>query len=453
MRAFNSVGASPWSAIISAHTAAASPSSPQNVHCATATEMSLTLAWDPPVFDYGAPVAVYQLEVAPASRGGGGGQRASDKAAWRSVFKGKSMQHTVEDLQPGQQYFSRVRAQNSCGWGPWSDVITSATQAAVPGAPEAPVASGRTGTTIRLSWSPPSESNGSSVTEYELQMAPCQPEGSQQQLQWSTLVNGVDTNWKASHLLPGQKYSFRVCAFNAVGAGPWSPLTVVETALMPPLEPQNVEINTSSAAVDEGTATGGGSSSVSLHWTPPETAEERASCTGYEIECTSAAKTTPHKTGKSSASSTVVKHTCSSKTTEFKLTSLREGKWTVRLRAIGADGAGHGGWSPAATVHIVGHVVMHHGNGSDVALASAAGLVPSAAVNGGGGSHGRQRKQRRRSIDQKDNGSVGSAHSEDSHNVKGHSRSQARGTFSLFYFSLKLSSKFLIFTTLNLNVF
>lgn len=413
MRAFNSVGASPWSGSISAVTAAASPSAPQHLHCSQALETKLTLTWESPAFDYGAAVTVYQLEVAPASRGGG--QRASDKASWRSVFKGNSLEHLVEDLQPGQQYCARVRAQNSCGWGPWSDILTSATQAAVPGAPEAPVASGRTGTSVRLSWSTPSESNGSSVTEYELQMAPV----TESQLQWFTLVNGIDTNWKVSDLSPGSKYYFKVRASNAVGAGPWSPLTVVETALMPPLEPTNIEIAT--AAEEAGGA-------VFLSWTPPDTEEQRASCTGYEIECTSssaaaaAAKSgAPHKSGSAkSAASTVVKHTCSGKATEFKLSSLKEGKWTVRLRAIGADGAGHGGWSPAATVHIVGHVGMHHGNGSDLAMAVA-------AANGGG--QGRQRKNKKnRSMDQKDTASVGSGASEDSHNVKGHTRGQALGT-------------------------
>ncbi len=438
MRAFNPVGASPWSAIASAHTAAAAPSCPQTLHSSHASEASLTFKWEAPAFDYGAAVTVYQLEVASASRSGG--QRASDKASWRSVYKGSTMQYNLEDLQPGQQYCARVRAQNSCGWGPWSEVLTSATLAAVPGAPEAPLASGRTGSSVRLSWSPPSETNGSSVTEYELQMA------ESSQLQWSTLVNGVDTNWKVSDLLPGTSYSFRVRASNAVGFGPWSPLTVVETALMPPLEPQNVEINTATAGEEEAEGV------VSIKWAPPTTAEQRASCTGYEIECTSAAGSGAgaHKSGgahkggaKSSAANTVVKHTCSSKATEFKLTTLKEGKWTVRLRAIGADGAGHGGWSPAATVHIVEHVVLHHGNASSDSMAAAAAggtALGAAMANGGGGGKWQRKQKRRSSIDQKDTASVGSGHSDDSHSMKGgHPRGQALGTLTTLIFVFKIN--------------
>jgi hypothetical protein len=420
MRAFNSVGASPWSGFISAVTAAAAPSAPQHLHCSQALETKLALTWESPVYEYGAAVTIYQLEVAPAFRGGG--QRANDKASWRSVFKGNSLQHLVEDLQPGQQYCARVRAQNSCGWGPWGDILASATQAAVPGAPDAPVASGRTGTSVRLSWSPPSENNGSSVTEYELQMAP----ETESQLQWITLVNGIDTNWKVSDLSPGSKYNFKVRASNAVGAGPWSPLTIVETALKPPLEPKDIEIST---AAEE---TGG--EIILLRWTPPDTEEHRASCTGYEIECTSSSSSSAataaksgasHKSGSAkSAASTVVKHTCGGKATEYKLSSLKQGTWIVRLRAIGADGAGHGGWSPAATVHVVGHVVMHRGNGSDLATMAAAGAGANV------GKQGQQRKnRRRRSIDQKDTASVGSGASEDSHNVKGYTRAQALGTF------------------------
>jgi len=421
MRAFNSVGASPWSGCISAFTAAASPSAPQHLYCPQALETKLKLSWKSPVFDYGAAVTGYQLEVAPASRGFGG-QRANDKASWRSVFKGSSLERLVEDLQPGLQYYARVRAQNSCGWGPWSDILASATQAAVPGAPEAPVASGRTGRSVRLSWSPPAENNGSSVTEYELQMAP----EAESQLQWFTLVNGPDTTRKVCDLSPGSKYNFKVRASNAVGAGPWSPLTVVETALMPPLEPKDIEI---------ATVTEEAGSAIFLSWTPPDREEHRASCTGYEIECTLTSTTAAaarsgalHKAVNAKfAASTVLKHTCSGKATEYKLSSLKEGQWTVRLRAIGADGAGHGGWSPAATVHVVGHVGMHLGNGSaDLDTATAAGAGAVAAIAGG---QGRQRKnRRRRSIDQKDTASVGSGGSEESHIIKGHTRGQALGT-------------------------
>lgn len=233
VRAFNSIGASPWSELLTARTAPAPPSTPENFRCAQTSCSALSFAWDIPSLDHGAEVTSYQLEFAPASRG----QRAAEKTAWRSAYKGDAVSYTLTGLPPGAQYRARVRATNAYGWGPWSDVLTAATEPDVPGTPDAPGASGRTGTSVRLTWAPPLDNHGSPVTEYELQMAQGGPDG-----QFNTLVSGLDTNWK---------------------------------------------------------------------------------------------------------------HTCSGKVTQSKVTGLKVGgEWSIRIRGIGADGAGHGEWSSPVTVAV-----------------------------------------------------------------------------------------------------
>ena len=389
LRAFNSVGASAWSEHLLLRTPPAPPSPPLHLQCSTSTSSSLSFTWQPPEKEYGAAVTSYQLEYVPLSRSGGGGtQRAAEKAAWRSAFQGSTLQYKIESLRPGQQYNARVRALNACGWGLWSEVLTAVTAPDVPSAPAPPSTSGRSGSTVRLSWSPPLENNGAAVTEYELQMAALSEKSSSSgdggeqgigALCYVTLVNGIDTTWKAGNLAPGADYVFRVRAANAVGFGPWSAVKEVTTSLMPPLEPVDVQ-----AVVDETGGAGGAGAAVVVivvKWTTPAAAPLRAGCTSYEIECSSSGGA---RGGKSAAPP--VKHTCSGKVTQYKLSSLKAGSmWSIRIRAIGADGAGHGAWSAPVTILVPSNnAAAAAGGGTSAAAGISQGKRGSAASEGGG---------------------------------------------------------------------
>ena len=75
--------------------------------------------------------------------------------------------HEDEDLAPNTTYYYAVRARNSIGAGPWSEVRAVTTD---PGTPDAPVltvtATGRD--SIDVSWTVPN-TNGTPITGYELQ--------------------------------------------------------------------------------------------------------------------------------------------------------------------------------------------------------------------------------------------------------------------------------------------
>ena len=229
LRACNCVGGSKWGATQLARTAPAAPAAPEAFSVTAASRKSLSLAWAPPRIDHGAAVTSYQVEVAPAARG------RSAAVAWKAAYKGDALAYTVDDLRPGHAYSARVRALNSCGWGPWSAVISGTTAADVPSAPDAPTTSARTSTGVRLSWAPPLLDNGALVTGYELQMAAGGAQGA-----FSAVFSGAETSFKAAQLSPGMAYAFRVRAANAVGAGAWSAAALVTTSLAPPAAPTQV---------------------------------------------------------------------------------------------------------------------------------------------------------------------------------------------------------------------
>ena len=72
-----------------------------------------------------------------------------------------------EDLAPNTTYYYAVRARNSIGAGPWSDVRAETTDAGTPDAPVLTVtATGRN--SIDVSWTVPN-TNGTPITGYQLQ--------------------------------------------------------------------------------------------------------------------------------------------------------------------------------------------------------------------------------------------------------------------------------------------
>jgi len=240
----------------------------------------------------------------------------------------------IPDLRSGQEYRVRVRALNTCGWGPWTDAVLGSTAPDVPGPPESPTVSFRSGTSLRISWEVPSKENGAAIESYEVQMA-------QEPSDFATIFSGAETSCKAFPLNFNTSYTFRVRAINEVGAGMWSGSTRVTTSLAPPLEPRN--LTATSSQRDCG--------SVILAWDPPKQDSGHAHCTAFEIEAT--AKRLGPRAATSDTKPVIIKQTCSGKVSEHRMTGLRLGaEYSIRMRGIGLDGAGHGPWSTHATVSL-----------------------------------------------------------------------------------------------------
>jgi hypothetical protein len=322
VRARNAAGAGAWSPLEARRTPPAPPGAPRALAAAAAAGAAAVLAarWEPPAEDNGAAVGEFQLDAAPRPRG-------AAAPAWRSAYTGAAAACVVADLKPGRAYLLRARAGNACGWGAWSELATAQTAAAPPAAPPAPTFSGRTAAGVRVRWAPPDEENGSAVTGYEAERR-AGAAGA-----WAPAYRGDEPGFKAAELLPNEEHHFRVRALSAAGAGAWSPAARLATGLAPPHAPAGV----AAAAVP-------GDAAVDVYWTPPSAAPERAACIGFEVQATGEAAPG------GGAPAPPARQTAGAKATEARLSGLVAGvAYSVRVRAVGAEGAGHGEWSaPAA---------------------------------------------------------------------------------------------------------
>ena len=142
-RAINSVGASEISdPNTSGATVAQHPAEMTKATLLSRTSNSITLTWPNQVMTGGAAIISYNLFWDE----GNGIIEAPLVDQLRSEF-------TVIDLTPGRPYQFKLRAQNACGYGPFSETSTFTT-AACPSAP-ATAEVGLDGRMVKVSWSEP----------------------------------------------------------------------------------------------------------------------------------------------------------------------------------------------------------------------------------------------------------------------------------------------------------
>jgi hypothetical protein len=127
----------------------------------------------------------------------------------------------VTGLTPGTTYYFWSRVHNSKGWGPWSGV-RSFTTLKVPDATNAPVLTNPTQTTVDVSFTVNGDGGNAIV---------------QRQVVWNTTNSNASPAGAATYsgamtitgLNPGTTYYFWSRARNAIGWGPYSPVTVLAT--------------------------------------------------------------------------------------------------------------------------------------------------------------------------------------------------------------------------------
>ncbi|XP_013384581.1 proto-oncogene tyrosine-protein kinase ROS [Lingula anatina] len=126
---------------------------------------------------------------------------------------------TFQKLTPNTEYAFRVRtmltSRHLFEW-PTDASFTCKTTASVPGEPIPPKLTTLSSGAYEVFWYPP-EDFGSLITQYRLEYMPDDYTGN-----WSLAYKGVNTKWTAQGLDGGQKYIFRVAAYNAMGWGPFS---------------------------------------------------------------------------------------------------------------------------------------------------------------------------------------------------------------------------------------
>ena len=185
----------------------------------------LTVHWAAPSDAGASAISAYDLRYIRSD--------ATDKSnsAWSSqtgISSSGALRHELTGLTEDVEYDLQVRAINSDGTGPWSEVFSGSTVAAVPGAPAiTTVTPGRERLTV--SWSAPAEDGGVAITGYNLRHITNDA---------SAAEKAVDDNWTLQSpawsegsgdleaaiggLTGGVKYDVQVRATNRAGSGDWS---------------------------------------------------------------------------------------------------------------------------------------------------------------------------------------------------------------------------------------
>ncbi len=185
----------------------------------------LTVHWAAPSDAGASAISAYDLRYIRSD--------ATDKSnsAWSSqtgISSSGALRHELTGLTEDVEYDLQVRAINSDGTGPWSEVFSGSTVAAVPGAPAiTTVTPGRERLTV--SWSAPAEDGGVAITGYNLRHIPNAA---------SAAEKAVDDNWilqspawtegsgdleaAIGGLIGGVGYDVQVHATNRAGSGDWS---------------------------------------------------------------------------------------------------------------------------------------------------------------------------------------------------------------------------------------
>jgi large repetitive protein len=226
---------------------------------------AVKLAWTPPMSDGGKAITDYAV------------QSSIDGATWATIDDGVSSTtgFTVTGLTNGIKYSFRVAAVNAVGTGTWSELITATplARAGAPGgltatvAPTDGVGSGQ----VKLSWTPPADDGGTSITDYAIAYATVGQS-------WVSVDDGVSTATTAtvSGLTNGLEYVFSVVAKTSGGAGQASAVTTTPVGA-PTVAPTGL---TASVAPTPGVGPG----DVRLTWTAASPKVWAAAYTDYIIQ-------------------------------------------------------------------------------------------------------------------------------------------------------------------------
>ncbi|GHU64862.1 hypothetical protein AGMMS49983_11510 [Clostridia bacterium] len=250
--ATNVAGTGPASASASA-TPITTPGAPQNL-TATPGNTQVVLTWAEPASDGGSVITEYEV----SSDGG---------STWTSV--GTNTSYMATSLSNGTPYSFQVRAINAAGSG--SAASASGTPMTNPNPPQNLTATPGD-TQVILSWDPPSNTGGGSIT-YQVSL--------DNGTTWISVA--TDTSYTATGLTNGTTYSFQVRADNT--AGPSTTLSVSATPLTVPGAPQNLVATA-------------GNAQVSLTWNAPS-GNGGSAITGYEVSSDNGSNWTSVGTGTS----------------------------------------------------------------------------------------------------------------------------------------------------------
>ena len=226
LRALSALGGrGNWSEIVSTTTLAAmTPQAPTTLAVSFMATDVVALKWAaPPAAASDEPEYTLELARAPCARVGPTNWTRAGSAA---EMPAATTRHAVQ-LKAGSAYCARVRASNSVGDSPWSqllDLHTSASNATTPDRMHAPAVSPAS-TTLAVVWTAPGD-GGSSIVRYEAQAtAAKQP----QLVEARCSSSGTGRGCTLTGLPSKSAFHVAVRAINWQGADSWSLPTAAST--------------------------------------------------------------------------------------------------------------------------------------------------------------------------------------------------------------------------------
>lgn len=270
------------------------------------TAEKCTLTWGPPQENGGAEIQYYIVE-----------KRETSRLAWTLVYGDmKATTCKVTKLLRGNEYIFRVRGVNKYGTGESleSDAVKALDPFTVPAAPTDVEVTSVTSESMTICWERPESDGGNSISGYVIEKR------EKSGLRWVRVNKKpvYDLRVKASNLLEGFEYEYRVFAENAAGLSAPSvpcPLTKAEDPLFlpsPPVKPKVIDST---------------KTTITLSWNKP-LFDGGSPVTGYSVE---------YRTTNEEDWVVGVRHT---KNTEFTVVGLTIGaEYVFAVRSINKIGA------------------------------------------------------------------------------------------------------------------
>jgi len=293
------------------------PSSPKNLKTSPISLKSVILTWDEPVLTNNmTAVTGYKIEY------------NVDSASFITITADTKTTVTSfihEGLDSSKTYSYQVSAITSKGIGnPSSTSSVKPTATTVPGGL---IAAAISPTQIKLSWQPPSNTFGQSISGYDVQRVL----GTDA---YDTIgsINGKTTSYIVSNLTTDKPYSFAVSAnigFGSTGPSNTASATPRTTSVDVSLTPSSSTMQTITIPTPpiKLTATIASSTQINLSWTRPSS-DGNSPVTGYAIEVRK----------DSGSNSTLVADTNSTATTYSHASLTQNSKYTYKVFAINSAG-------------------------------------------------------------------------------------------------------------------
>ncbi|EDW29329.1 GL19647 [Drosophila persimilis] len=231
VRAINRIGAGNWSQWMKFTAAAAAPGVPEELRVLVKSATHLSVSWQAPLHENGAPVTNYILKSASQEKRSEEQDqdqeppREPPSTEFHNCYQGAQTCAELRNLAPFTRYFFRILASNAAGSGSASEVVSVSTPAAVPGAPQMQGYE-FTAQEVTLNWTQPA-AHGSPICSYNIEYG-----------ERTIATPDACTRYTVTGLMPETSYKFRVQAVNAIGAGAFSAYAKLTTQPAPPAPPR-----------------------------------------------------------------------------------------------------------------------------------------------------------------------------------------------------------------------